>query len=87
MVNEIATAGTLSDKASKALEVMRSRAEKADEARTEAAHKARSAKVVEAANQEAAKAWNELATHAAQQADLCRHGADLADRTRRRLER
>ena len=92
MVNEITNASTLSDKASKALEVMRTRAVKA-EARTESAHKARAVKVVEAAtaaataNREAAKAWDELATHTAHQADLCRYGAELADRTRRRWER
>ena len=85
MVNEITNASTLSDKASKALEVMRTRAVKADEARA--------VKVVEAAtaaataNREAAKAWDELATHTAHQADLCRYGAELADRTRRRWER
>ena len=39
------------------------------------------------ANREAAIAWTELATHAAEQADLCRHGSELADRTRRRWER
>ena len=93
MPNEITNASTLSDKASKALEVMRSRAVRADDARTESAHKARAAKVVEAtmgaatANREAAIAWTELATYAAEQADLCRHGAELADRTRRRWER
>ena len=42
MVNEITNASTLSDKASKALEVMRTRAVKADEARTESAHKSAS---------------------------------------------
>ena len=93
MPNEITNASTLSTKASKALETMRGLAVKADEARTVAAHKARAEKVVEAAtdaataNREAAKTWDELATHAAHQAGLCRHGADLADRTRRRWER
>ena len=92
MPNEITNASTLSDKASKALEVMRSRAVRADEARTESAHKARAEKVVEAAtaaataNREAAKAWDELATHAAHQADQFRQGAELAGRTRRRWE-
>ena len=93
MANEIAHASTLATKASKSLETMRFRAVKADDARIESAHKARAAKVVEAANdaenanREAAIAWTELATHAAQQADLCRHGADLAARTRHRWER
>ena len=32
----------------------------------------------------AAEAWDALATHAAKQAGECRHGAELADRTRRR---
>ena len=90
---KLPTQSTLSTKASKALETMRGLAVKADEARTEAAHKTRAEKVVEAAkvaaiaNSKAAQAWDELATHAAHQADLCRHGAELADRTRRRWER
>ena len=79
--------------ASKALDTMRSRAAKADGARTDAAHHARAAQVVEAAttaatvNREAAEAWDDLATHAADQADACRHGAALADRTRHRWAR
>ena len=52
-VNESATAGTLSTKATKSLDRMRARARKADDART----------------------------------DACRHGADLADRTRHRWAR
>ena len=72
---------------------MRARAAKADEARTETAHKARAAQVVAAAttaatvNREAAEAWDALATQAATQADQCRHGAELADRTRHRWAR
>ena len=93
MTNDIATAGTLSTKASKALDTMRARAAKADEARTEAAHKARAAQVDEAAtaavtaNRNAAEAWDALATQAATQAGECRHGAELAERTRRRWAR
>ena len=33
------------------------------------------------------EAWDALATHAANQAGGCRHGAELADRTRRRWAR
>ena len=86
MTKEIADAGTLSTKAGKALDLMRARAVKADEARTEAAHHARAAQVVAAAtaNRAAAEAWDALATQAAAQADHCRHGAELADRTRQR---
>ena len=90
MTNDIATAGTLSTKASKALDTMRARAVKADEARTDAAHHARAAQVVAAAteaataNRAAAEAWDALATQAATQADQYRHGAELADRTRHR---
>ena len=71
---------------------MRARAARADEARSE--YRAtkrelrrllRPQKGAAAANREAAKAWDELATHAAEQADLCRHGAELAGRTRRPL--
>ena len=56
----------------------------------EAAHHARAAQVNTAAteaataNRDAAEAWDALATHAANQAGECRHGAELADRTRRR---
>ena len=39
------------------------------------------------ANREAAEAWDALATHAAKHADVCRHGAELADRTRHRWAR
>ena len=93
MVSELTTAGTLSTKASKALDTMRARIQKADEARTNAAHEARAAQVAEdateavTANREAAEAWDVLATHAAKQAGACRHGAELAERTRRRWER
>ena len=91
--NELTNASTLATKASKSLETMRARAARANEARSDTSYKAQAKKVVEAAkdaaaaNSEAAKAWDELATHAAQQADLCRHGAELAGRTRRRWER
>ena len=90
VLNAITTAGTLNTKASKALDTMRARIVKADEARTEAAHHARAAQVNTAAteaataNREAAEAWDALATHAAKQSAVCRHGAELADRTRRR---
>ena len=68
---------------------MRARIVKADEARTDAAHQTRAAQVAEAATEaatsrEAAGAWDQLATHAAEQAGECRHGAELAERTRRR---
>ena len=36
------------------------------------------------ANREAAEAWDALGTHAGKQASVCRYGAELADRTRRR---
>ena len=39
------------------------------------------------ANREAAVAWDALATHAAKGAAECRHGAELAERTRRRWAR
>ena len=35
-------------------------------------------------DREAAEAWDALAIHAGKQASVCRHGAELADRTRRR---
>ena len=69
---------------------MRARIQKADEAHTDGAHKARAAQVVDAAttaatvNREAVEAWDALATHATKHAGECRHGAELADRTRRR---
>ena len=90
MPNDITQATALSTKASKTLDTMRARIAKADEARTEAAHHARAAQVNTAAteaataNRDAAEAWDALATHAAKQAGECRHGAELADRTRRR---
>ena len=62
-------------------------------ARTDAAHHARAAQVVAAAteaataNRAAAEAWEALATQATAQADHCRHGAELADRTRQRWAR
>ena len=77
VLNAITTAGTLNTKASKALDTMRARIVKADEARTEAV----------TANRDAAEAWDALATHAAKGAAECRHGAELADRTRRRWAR
>ena len=91
--NDITTAATHSTKASKALALMRARIVKADEARTDAAHAARAAQVAAAAteaataNRAAAEAWDALATHAAKGAAECRHGAELADRTRRRWAR
>ena len=39
------------------------------------------------ANREAAEAWDALATHAGKQASVCRYGAELTDRTRRRWAR
>ena len=90
MPNDITQATALSTTASKTLDTMRARIVKADEARTEAAHHARAAQVNTAAteaataNRDAAEAWDALATHAANQAGECRHGAELADRTRRR---
>ena len=68
---------------------MRARIVKADAARTEAAHHTRAAQVAEAAtaNRLAAEAWDALATHAAIHAAECRHGAELAKRTRRRWAR
>ena len=93
MTKEIADAGTLSTKAGKALDRMRARAVTVDEARTEAAHRARAAQVVAAAteaataNRAAAETWDALATEAADQADQCRRGAELADRTRHRWAR
>ena len=93
MSNEITDAAARTAKASKTLDTMRARIVKADEARTEAAHETRAAQVKEAAteattaNREAAEAWDALVTHAAKQAAECRHGAELADRTRRRWAR
>ena len=90
MPSEIAAADTLSTKATKALETMRARIQKADEARTDGAHTTRAAQVVDAAtraataNRAAAEAWDALATHATTHAADCRHGAELAERTRRR---
>ena len=74
MPNDITDAAARRAKASKTLDTMRARIVKADEARTEAA----------TANREAAEAWDALATHAGKQASVCRHGAELAERTRRR---
>ena len=93
MPKTITTASALSTKASKALDLMRARAVKADEARTAAAHHARAAQVADAAtdaataNRAAAEAWDTVATQAATHADQCRHGAELADRTRHRWAR
>ena len=89
MPHEIADATSLSTKATKALETLSTRATKADAIRGAAAHTAAAAKVVAAAtaNRAAAAAWDALATHAATQAENCRHGAELADRTRHRWTR
>ena len=76
--NDITTAATRSTKASKALDTMRARIVKADEARTEAAHQTRAAQVAQAATE---------AVTANRDAAECRHGAELADRTRRRWAR
>ena len=86
MPNEVTDAAARSAKASKTLDTMRARIVKADEARTEAAHQTRAAHVKEAAtaSREAAEAWDALATHATKEAGKCRHGAELAERTRRR---
>ena len=86
MPNEVTDAAARSAKASKTLDPMRARIVKADAARTEAAHHARAAQVKEAAtaSRDAAEAWDALATHAATHAAEYRHGAELADRTRRR---
>ena len=91
--NNLKTAGTLSARASKSLDAMRTHVTRADAARSDAAHQARAAKVVDAAttaaatNRAAAEAWDTLATHAAKQALDCRRGAELADRTRHRWVR
>ncbi len=77
----ITTADTLSTKATKALDTMRARIVKADAARTEAATEAATA------NTHAAEAWDALATYAARHAADARHGAELAQRTRRRWAR
>ena len=79
MPNDITDAAARTAKARKTLDRMRARAVKADEARTAAAHHARAAQVVAAAT--------EAATEAANQADQCRRGAELADRTRHRWAR
>ncbi len=91
--NNLKTAGTLSARASKSLDAMRTHVTHADAARSDAAHQARAAKVVDAAttaaavNRAAAEAWDALATHAAKQAIDYRRGAELADRTRHRWAR
>ena len=82
MPNDITQATALSTKASKTLDTMRARIVKADEAR--AAQVNTAATEAATANREAAEAWDALATHATNQAGECRHGAELADRTRRR---
>ena len=93
MPNDITEAAARSAKAHKTLDRMRARAVKADEARTAAAHHARAVQVVAAAteaataNRAAAEAWDALAAQAATHADQCRHGAELADRTRQRWAR
>ena len=78
MPNDITQATALSTKANKTLDTMRARIVKADDARTETMHKARAGQVAEAAT-EAATANR----HAAE----CRHGVELAERTRRRWAR
>ena len=85
MPNDITDAGTLSAKASKALDIMRARIVKADEAR--AAQVVAAATEAATTNRAAAEAWDALATQAATYAADCRHGADQADRTRRRWAR
>ena len=93
MPNNITAAAAATAKVRKTLDRMRARAVKADEARTAAAHHARAAQVVAAAteaateNRTAAEAWDAVATEAANQADQCRRGAELADRTRHRWAR
>ena len=91
--DEITSAAAQSAKAIKRLDTMRARIVKADEARTEAAHHTRAAQVAQAAteaataNTHAAEAWDALATYAAKHAADARHGAELAQRTRRRWAR
>ena len=91
--DELTTAAALRGQAAKALDTMRARIVKADEARTEAAHHTRAAQVAQAAteaataNTHAAEAWDAVATYAATQAAESRHGADRAERTRRRWAR
>ena len=93
MPNDITQATALSTKANKTLDTMRARIVKADDARTETMHKARAGQVAEAAteaataNRHAAEAWDALATQAATHAAECRHGVELAERTRRRWAR
>ena len=80
MPHEIAAATSLSTKPPKPLR----RCAPARRRRTRyAAHTAAAAKVVAAA----AEAWDALTTHAATHATNCRHGAELADRTRHRWTR
>ena len=55
--------------------------------RGETVHKARAGQVAEAANRHAAEAWDALVTQAATHAAECRHGVELAERTRRRWAR
>ena len=87
---ETTAANTLSARAAKRLDAMRTAIARADEARSDAAHQARAIKVVDVAttaavaHRVAAEAWDALATHAATQASDCRRGAALADRTRDR---
>ena len=51
--------------------------------RGETVHKARAGQIAEAATE----AWDALATQAATHAAECRHGVELAERTRRRWAR
>ena len=90
---DLKAARTLSARANKSLDAMRVTIARADEARSDAAHQTRAAHVVDAArravtdNRAAVKAWDALATRAATQANDCRRGAALADRTRHRWAR
>ena len=81
MPNEFTDDAARSAKASKTLDTMRARIVKADAAR------AAQVKEAATASREAAEAWDALATQAATHAGECRHGAALADRTRRRWAR
>ncbi len=72
MPKTITTASALSTKASKALDLMRARAVKADEARTAAAHHARAAQVADAAT-DAATANRARGRGMGHGGDPCRH--------------
>ena len=86
----ITTADTLSTKATKALDTMRARIVKAARTRPRmrrAVQVAEAATEAATANTHAAEAWDALATYAARHAADARHGAELAQRTRRRWAR